>query len=384
MGSAVSVPTAIALSLITGAIVYGFVQSHPDPPQPAYTTATEEKAGGKKGKKKKAAQAEQAASTSSAEKPTPVVPFPAVIPGALEDEPTAAAPAPPKPKSKKKKAKKAANASAAGVARADDAQSESSATAPESSTPVPRTKRKTPPVLDADGPWTRVESRKRPPRQAQESAAGATPAEPVVSDPGITTSVTGSVTGTTEDEREQEQEQEQEMQQPVREPENRRTLAEKLLPKPRKTGVEDLLEIPDVPTVARVMRIKPGPDDHPAQGFSWGDYEDVDERGTADDADGEDEGGWIVKNSRRPKPKSPAAQAPQTASESMTKKQRQNKAKNEAAKAAKEEAEEQRLQLLEAHNRELRQARIADQYASGKKVSGGMKASVSGGHMVFE
>ncbi len=68
----------------------------------------------------------------------------------------------------------------------------------------------------------------------------------------------------------------------------------------------------------------------------------------------------------------------------MTKKQRQNKTRNEAAKAAKEEGEKQRLQALEAHQRELRQSRIVDQYASGKKVSGGMKATVSDGHFVFE
>lgn len=231
MGSAVSIPTAVALSLITGAIVYGFVQSHPDPPQPVYTGKTEESTGSKKGKKKKAAQTGQPASASSAEKtPVAVVPFPAVVPGGLAEEPTAAAPAT-KPKSKKKKAKKAANASAAGISRADDAQSESSATAPESSTPVPRTKRKSPPALEADGPWTRVEPRKRPPK-TQEPAAGPTPAESIVSDPGITTSVTGT-TEPTDDEREQEQEQ------PEREPETRRPLAERLLPKPRKTGVEE-------------------------------------------------------------------------------------------------------------------------------------------------
>ena len=52
-----------------------------------------------------------------------------------------------------------------------------------------------------------------------------------------------------------------------------------------------MLETPDYPTVARVMRIQPGPNDKPAVGFSWGDYEDVDSKGTANDADGEDDGG---------------------------------------------------------------------------------------------
>lgn len=63
-----------------------------------------------------------------------------------------------------------------------------------------------------------------------------------------------------------------------------------------------MLDKPDVPTLSRVMRVAPRPDERPAAGFSWGDYEDVDEsRLTADDADGEDEGGWVVKSS---KPKS--------------------------------------------------------------------------------
>ena len=109
-----------------------------------------------------------------------------------------------------------------------------------------------------------------------------------------------------------------------------------------------MLETPDVPPIARVMRVAPRPGEQPAAGFSWGDYEDVDEsRVTADDADSEDEGGWIVKGSnRRPsmcsrhiasqlccanthstraEPKASSSQiAPQTAPETMTKKKRQN------------------------------------------------------------
>ena len=40
-----------------------------------------------------------------------------------------------------------------------------------------------------------------------------------------------------------------------------------------------LLEEPDYPEVSRVMRVKPRPDERPAAGFSWGDYEDVDSDG---------------------------------------------------------------------------------------------------------
>lgn len=67
-------------------------------------------------------------------------------------------------------------------------------------------------------------------------------------------------------------------------------------------NIPSMLETSDYPTVARVMRIAPGPDEKPAAGFSWGDYEDVDDaRVTADDADGEDDGGWgVVKSRGRP------------------------------------------------------------------------------------
>jgi len=57
--------------------------------------------------------------------------------------------------------------------------------------------------------------------------------------------------------------------------EDRRTLTEKLSPKPRKTEVDDMLETPDYPSIGRVMRARPHPDEKPASGFSWGDYEDV-------------------------------------------------------------------------------------------------------------
>ena len=233
MGSAVSVPTAFALCLITGGIVYGFVQSHPNPPQYVSNTRTEESSGAKKGKKKKATGADKVASTSQKkdeQSATPiVVSFPPVVPGSFEGE--AQAQAPTKPKSKKKKGKKAANASGGNASRTDDAQSESSATAPETGTPVPRTKRKSPPVHDADGPWTRVESRKKP-AQAQQTPGGTVPAtEQTPSDAGITTSVTGT-SEPTEDEQELDAP-------PERAPENRRTLAERLLPKPRKTKVDE-------------------------------------------------------------------------------------------------------------------------------------------------
>ena len=119
----------------------------------------------------------------------------------------------------------------------------------------------------------------------------------------------------------------------------RKTLAEKLLPKPRKTGVDELsfffslfvcretklttipvicffyiylfsftflgfvsmLETPDYPTLARVIRVQPLPDEKPVSGFSWGDYEDVrvTTNGAESDADGEDDGWGVVKSKRQ-------------------------------------------------------------------------------------
>jgi len=62
-----------------------------------------------------------------------------------------------------------------------------------------------------------------------------------------------------------------------------------------------MLETPDYPTLARVMRVQPRPDEKPASGFSWGDYEDVqatESTGGGNDADGEDEGWGVVRRKR--------------------------------------------------------------------------------------
>lgn len=303
-----------------------------------------------------------------------VVAFPAVIPGGFgavfgEEEEEGATPKASKPK--KKKAKKAGTPVPGGSSRPADVQSDSSATAPESypqattrstkkKSPAPKT---TPQAsgLEADGPWTRVETRHRNTPNATASV-GTEDAHPhrslnaSTSDAGITTSVTGTSTPATEDE-----------VQSLAVSENRRTLAEKLVPKARKTGVEDLLETPDVPTLARVMRIQPRPDERPPAGFSWADYEDVDEsRMTADDADGEDEGGWVVQGgkSRTGVSRTPSTSTPSSsfhAPETLTKKQRQNAAKREAQKTQKEDAEAERQAALAKHKRDLERARMAEQ-----------------------
>ena len=58
-----------------------------------------------------------------------------------------------------------------------------------------------------------------------------------------------------------------------------------------------MLEEPDQPSVARVLRVQPNPGEKPVPGFSWADYEDV-QVAAAEDADGEDDGGWGVVKSR--------------------------------------------------------------------------------------
>lgn len=63
-----------------------------------------------------------------------------------------------------------------------------------------------------------------------------------------------------------------------------------------------MLESSDFPpTLSRVMRVQPLPNEKPATGFSWGDYEDVRvvTDGGENDADGEDDG-WGVVTSKRP------------------------------------------------------------------------------------
>ena len=58
-----------------------------------------------------------------------------------------------------------------------------------------------------------------------------------------------------------------------------------------------MVEEVDEPSVARVLRVRPNPGEKPAPGFSWADYEDV-QMAAAEDADGEDDGGWGVVKSR--------------------------------------------------------------------------------------
>ncbi len=114
-----------------------------------------------------------------------------------------------------------------------------------------------------------------------------------------------------------------------------------------------MLQTPDTPPFSRVLRVTPRADEHPAAGFSWGDYEDVDPNSSQaslaqssggaavsrpDGTDGEREGkdgeeserdgerevvkdgrkverqeeddGWVTKSSKRPTRKSPLPPPP--------------------------------------------------------------------------
>lgn len=233
MGSAQSVVSAAAVVAIVSAIAYGFIQ--PGDPStstpPSGTQPPSSSAAGTKKKQKKKASAVSSAAESAPVEPT-VVSFPSVVPGGFDtpaepaDKPGAA-----KLKPKKKKSKKA------GSSVPQDAQSESSATAPESSVARKPRKSATPkPAGAEDEGWTRVETKKKAAPPTAGTSSAERPPDISTSDAGITTSVTtgnsSPVTERTEDESHS---------QPAasRAPDNKRTLAEKLLPKPRKTGVEE-------------------------------------------------------------------------------------------------------------------------------------------------
>ncbi|ELU44253.1 hypothetical protein AG1IA_01722 [Rhizoctonia solani AG-1 IA] len=323
----------------------------PDQEQTSTKATSTSKKSGKKNKKKSLpgniVRATSGEDTAAEEpiplKPQPPQPQPSQPPQQKEKEVTPKPEVPPSSSTASKKKKKKSKAPVSSIETTlAQAQTRPSASAYESSSAN-------------DGAWTRVETRKRG------GKSGA-----VLSD-GLTTSVTG-----TEDEAEEQ----------VKQP----TLAERLLPAGRKTGVEDMLETPQYPEVARVMRVKSEGEPQPAPGYSWGDYEDADENKVVSmDDDETDEGGWGVVKSQ-PKRSQTVTQASSQAKSSsdpsaLTKKQRQNAAKRDATKAAKADAEEDRVAKLQAHKRALERERIAEAYAkpaSGKgKASGGMTASVN-------
>ena len=184
-------------------------------------------------------------SKSDEQKPT-VVSFPTVIPGgfggdsatsAVEHDTDAGSSVKPK-KKKKGKSKKTGTEGAGSGAQIEE---KSDAASPAESSTLGRsasTRKRQPQLgeagaagLDDSEAWTRVESRRKPKSQPKDSKGGSQDA----SDAGITTSATGNSSPATEDEASPTPE----LDAPSVSKENRRTLAEKLIPKPRKTGVEE-------------------------------------------------------------------------------------------------------------------------------------------------
>lgn len=424
MGSSqsyLSPEAALTVAVVAGAIGLGYSQMSQVSKQGPNSTSGEDVNTDKtKSKKKKQAKPAKTAdpnipSDTFAAAQVPVTPvvvaFPEVIPGQFDKTPIVAAESPStrdatsKPKkSKKKKAKASApDTTAPGASSSVENQSESSSPSP----PKLKGKRSPPQItpasssilarplqqstvsIDTDGSWTRVESRRKP-SSAIEGPAGPS-ADPTTSDAGITSSVTGNSSPVAE----RTDDDDSLFLSHIRNStEPRRTLAEKLVPKPKKTVVDDMLETPDYPTLARVMRVQPLPNEKPASGFSWGDYEDVRVAdGGGNDADGEDDGWGVVKSKRskieRTASASQNTQTPkqQRAPESLTKKQRQNANKRETQKAEKQAAEAQRLATLAKHTRELERSKMVEQYSKGgvKTTSGGMKASIDEhGKLVWE
>ncbi|KAF8511813.1 hypothetical protein BU17DRAFT_96872 [Hysterangium stoloniferum] len=315
--------------------------------------------GSKKGKKKKALgrqDTEEAFKTPDNHDASPVVTSRSIPGGSPESGADTSLSDVSKPvKEKKKKGKKAA----------------ASGNPSESVTPVAGPSRpSTAPHAAADESWTRIETRKKSTQSMAASDAGITTATSVdddVSEPLNKTGDEGSKRPS-------------------------KTLAEKMLPKGRKTAVDDMLESSQYPELSRVMRVTH--EEQPATGFSWGDYEDAnDVRGV--DADGEDDGEWgIVKSRGRAKHTQSTSSSgvlapPSRGPETLTKKQKQHAARRDAVKTAKADIEKDRLARQEKHRREAEKARIEEQYGHSKggrrKVAGGMNGYVSAeGKLVFE
>ena len=191
-------------------------------------------------------------STSSGVKPKPdeakptVVSFPTVIPGAfggsgatsaVEQDTDAGGSGKQKKKKKKGKSK---NVGAGGAGSSAQVEEKSDTAGPTELSSLGRSassKKRQPQLAEAGGTglddpeaWTRVESRRKTKPQPTDSKSGP---QDGTSDAGITTSVTGNSSPATEDEAGHQPDASSASE------ENRRTLAEKMIPKPRKTGVEE-------------------------------------------------------------------------------------------------------------------------------------------------
>ncbi|KAJ3851715.1 hypothetical protein EV368DRAFT_74451 [Lentinula lateritia] len=400
----------VTAAVVAGAVGFGYKQvTSSEPAHDSTSPKTGGGGGGKKGKGKKKTNTTSGTSTPITESvKTPenisILPFPALVPGQFDDgapDSSADSGAEGKPKArkgKKKKAGKAADAQAKSSAGPDTVVEESesvvspaaaAALADSNSSHVTnssaklstKSKKKKQQAPSQDKPSASFSTNTA--QQLQESTASL--ASVATDTDGEWTRIhTSSIAGGTSDvgssspvdtRTEEDDDGEDEEVDVLSGSSERHPLAKRLLPKPRKTGVEES----DYPSYSRVMRVQPG--DKPAAGFSWGDYEDVvggDGPSGELDADGaeadrEDDGWGVVKRGGRPS--SRTATAPET----MNKRQRQNAARREADKFAKADAERERIAALARHQRELDSARMEAQYGKGagkKTPSGGMKAVI--------
>lgn len=298
MGSAqsyISPETAVTALVIAGTIGLGYTQFGTATTSTAAVSAEEgQDTTSKKGKKKKKAKTtgpsgdiSETLSVSKSQSQTPqppssrVVEFPEVIPGQFEisagaapdSDPSTKDPSATSPKSKK--GKKKSKGKAAGAAEAEVPQTVSAsidylseADLKESAPSTKNAKRQRTPTqqpavpviaasssqlkrpshqsttsIDTDGSWTRVGLHKRG-RTATDADSSALSAEadPATSDAGLTPSVTGESSPAVERRASTSTEDESFLLNvSTRDSgEHRRTLAEKLLPKPRKTAVDEL------------------------------------------------------------------------------------------------------------------------------------------------
>lgn len=188
---------------------------------------------------------------SKSDEPKPaVLTFPTVIPGefggdsatsAVEQDTDAGGSGKQKKKKKKGKSKKAGTEGADSGAQVEE---KSDAAGPAESSSLGRStsnRKRQPQLAEASGAglddsemWTRVESRRKPKPQPMDSKNGP---QDAVSDAGITTSVTGNSESSPVSEDEAGSAPQPDPSSASED--NRRTLAEKMTPKPRKTGVEE-------------------------------------------------------------------------------------------------------------------------------------------------
>lgn len=203
---------------------------------------------------------------------------------------------------------------------------------------------------------TRAMSAKRRKQQQQKASAE------VSSDAGLTASATGD-----ESHSERGQGESNSMQ----------ALAGKIGHVQPKTQVDDML--PAEPTISRVMRVQSAPDDDLLH---------------STDADADEEGWGIVRRRRAsPNPASTPTAEPALSDDELNKDQRRREARKDEAKVAKADAEADRLKRLAQHKKEQERAKIeamrkkelsAPKKGKEAKISGGMKAVVQDGKLVWE